>query len=355
MVDQGRRLGQLLARVLAAALRVVELLRVVRQEGLDRLLRIAVDHVETGRQRGELLLLRRELGLLVLQGLGRVDHRRLGARLRLDQPGAHVDPLLQRRHQVLLGLDRPQEHVPFGGLLRPLGVERGERRRELPEVGREHPVLALAQRRGDVVRPVDRSQRSEGAGFGRRERGLSSQRLGADGGERLFRGDEIRLRRRAVELDQNVALRHRAAVGRPDGGDPPGVERLDHLDPAGRLKFALGRGDDVDAADIGPGDSDHHQRADDPQEGQMHRRGWRLEDFQRRREKLPVGQPAPERLRQRQRARGATGRGRQDFGRSGGWRAGPGLSGPGLGEGFGHGRCSGHDASPTGALCSPQR
>ena len=119
---------------------------------------------------------------------------------------------------------------------------------------------------------------------------------------------------RAVEFDKDVARRDGAAVGRPDGRDPAGLDRLDHLDPAGRLELALGGGDDVDAAEISPGEADRHERANDPQERHMHGRRRRLQNLQSGRKKLPVGQAlsahcgkrehAPFRALRRRRGRG---------------------------------------------------
>ena len=149
VVDQGRRLGELLARVLvAAAPRRRASAR--RPTGRSR-----PPSPNRGRSRRGRPTARRAAAPASRAGSAGIA----GSRSRrspppwrptcdFDQLGAHVDPLLQRRHQVLLGRDRPQEHVPFGGLLRPLGVERGERRRELPEVGRRAPGSRARAARG---------------------------------------------------------------------------------------------------------------------------------------------------------------------------------------------------------------
>ncbi len=76
----------------------------------------------------------------------------------------------------------------------------------------------------------------------------AAQRLGPGGGKVLPRGLDVGLGRRPVEFDQNVALLDQAVVGDVNGRDPARLDRLDHLDSAGRLEFALGGGDDVEAA-----------------------------------------------------------------------------------------------------------
>ena len=226
---------------------------------------------------------------------------------------AHIDALLQCRDEILLGRDRLQKHLALGGLLRSLRLERGDGRRELPEVGGEHPILTLAQRPRDVGRPVDRRERGEGVRLRGRERNPPPQRLDAGGGERVFRRDEVGLGGGAIEFDENVAFLDQTAVGRPNGRNLSRIERLDHLDTASRLKLTLRRGDDVDAAEIGPPQADNDECANDPQESQMNRRGRRLQDFQDGRKELPVGQFAAERRRKDEGARLApsgVGRGR---------------------------------------------
>ena len=69
---------------------------------------------------------------------------------------------------------------------------------------------------------------------------------------------------RAVELDQHVARLHQRAVADANVLDPTGLQRLDDLDLSHRLKLALRGGDDVDAAEIGPGERGDDEGADDP-------------------------------------------------------------------------------------------
>ena len=126
-------------------------------------------------ERGQILLLLRLLGDLILQRLGGVDDRGLRARLHFDELGAHVDALLQGRDEVLLRRDRLPQFVGFGGLLRALGVERGDIRRQLSEIGGENTGFALAQRRRDCVRPGDRRDGIEAMRPRARKRGLAPQ------------------------------------------------------------------------------------------------------------------------------------------------------------------------------------
>ncbi len=302
MIDRRVRLGEALPCVLDAALGVAELLRIFGQEGLDGLLGIASDDVEPRRQRGELSLLHPELGELVLQRLGGVDHGGLGAGLRFDQAGAHVDALLKRRHKLLLACNGLLEHVAFGRLLRPLRVERGERGAKLAYVGRENPIFALAQGEADVGGPFDRRRGRQRPCPRGSQRRLTAQGFDASRGEFRSRCLNIGLGGRPVEFDKNVARLHRAVVRDANARDPASLDRLDDLDPAGRLELALRGGDDVDAAEIGPHESNRDHDANDPEERDMHGRGGRLQDFQGRGKELAVGQ-TPRTRRPYERAR----------------------------------------------------
>ena len=223
MVDRSLGLGEPLARVLDAPLGVAELLGVVGKERLDRLLGIAGDDVEAGRQGRELAQLHCELRLLVLQRLGGVDDGGLGAGLQFNEPGAHVDALLKRRDKSFLRRDGLQQHVALRGLLRALRVERGEGGAELAEVGRKNLILALAQGQGNVVRPADRRNGGERPRPRRRQRRLPAERLGASGSQFVLRRPDVGLGRRPVEFDDNVARLHRGVVACIDGGDPAGL------------------------------------------------------------------------------------------------------------------------------------
>ena len=223
MVDRGLGLGEPLARVLDAPLGVAELLGVVGKERLDRLLGIAGDDVEAGRQGSELAQLHCELRLLVFQRLGGVDDGGLGAGLQFNEPGAHVDALLKRRDKSFLCRDGLQQHVALRGLLRALRVERGEGGAELAEVGRKNLILALPQGQGNVVRPADRRNGGERPRPRRRQRRLPAERLGASGSQFVLRGPDVGLGRRPVEFDDNVACLHRGVVACIDGGDPAGL------------------------------------------------------------------------------------------------------------------------------------
>ena len=283
-------LASSLACVLDAPFGVAELLGVVGKERLDRLLGIPDDDVEPGRKRRELAQLHRELRLLVLQRLGGVDDGGPGPGLRYDELGAHVDALLKGRDKPLLRRDRLHQHVALSRSLRPLCVERRKGGSELAEVGCENPIFPLAQRRGHVVRPVDRRDGRERPLPRRRERRLPAKRFGASGRQLVPRRPDVCLGRGPVEFDNNVARLHRGVVACVDRRDPAGLERLDDLDVSRRLELALGGGDDVDPAEVGPEKGDRDQGADNPEERQMHRRSRRLQDFQGRRQELAVGQ-----------------------------------------------------------------
>ena len=84
----------------------------------------------------------------------------------------------------------------------------------------------------------------------RRELGAGAFRIGQGGG--------------AVELNQHVARLHQGAVANANVLDPACFQRLDDLDLSHRLKLALRGGDDVDAAEIGPGEGGDDESADDP-------------------------------------------------------------------------------------------
>ena len=79
-----------------------------------------------------------------------------------------------------------------------------------------------------------------------------------------------------------------SAVDDVDRLDLAGLDRLDHLHAPRRLEFSLRDRDDVDATDIGPGDRDDDEGADDPDEGDLDRRRRRLEDFERGSEKFVI-------------------------------------------------------------------
>ncbi len=130
--------------------------RLIGKERLHRLFRIARDDVEPGRRRGELSLLHGELGLLILQGFGRVDDGGFGARLGLDQLGAHVDALLQRRDQILLRRDGLRQHV---ALCEPSASSARRTKRPSPRAGPDPPPARAVRARAGSNRPP-RARRS---------------------------------------------------------------------------------------------------------------------------------------------------------------------------------------------------
>ena len=156
MIEHRLSLGEALRDVFDAPLGVLKFPGVVGDEVLDRLVGIAGYDLEPGGRGDQILLLLRLLGDLILQGLGGVDDRGFRARFLFDELGAHVDALLQGRDEVFLRRDGLAQFVGFGSFLSPFGVERGDGRGQLPEIGGENTGFALAQRRRCVVRPIDR-------------------------------------------------------------------------------------------------------------------------------------------------------------------------------------------------------
>ena len=67
-----------------------------------------------------------------------------------------------------------------------------------------------------------------------------------------------------VELDQHFARLHERAVADADGLDLTRFQGLDDLHLSHWLKLALRRGDNVDAAEIGPSQRSDDEGANDP-------------------------------------------------------------------------------------------
>ena len=218
----------------------------------------------SGGRGDQILLLLRLLGDLILQRLGGVDDRSLGARFHIDELGTHVDAVLQGRDEVFLRCDDLAQFRAFGGFLPPLGVERGDARGQLSEIGCENTGFALAQRGRHAVRPLDSRGGVQAMRLSAQERGFAPQDFRSC--RREFRTGAFRVRQggRAVELDQHVARLHKRAVADANVLDPAGFQWLDDLDLSHRLKLALRGGDDVNAAEIGPGESGDDEGADDP-------------------------------------------------------------------------------------------
>ena len=96
------------------------------------------------------------------------------------------------------------------------------------------------------------------------ERGLPAQDFRPRGSKLGARAFLFGQGRRTVELDQHVPRPHERAVADANVLNPAGLHRLDDLDLSGRLKLALRGGDDVDVAEIGPGEGGDDEGADDP-------------------------------------------------------------------------------------------
>src|SRR5262249_37444328 len=87
------------------------------------------------------------------------------------------------------------------------------------------------------------------------------------------------------ELDQHLPSLNALPVANTDGPHDAGLERLDDFGAPARDDFSRRRGDDVDLAKRRPGQGQAKQRNDRHTNGPPARRGRRLDDFQRRRQK----------------------------------------------------------------------
>src|SRR5262249_26077756 len=88
-----------------------------------------------------------------------------------------------------------------------------------------------------------------------------------------------------IEIDQDLPSLDALPVADVDGPDDAGFERLDDFGAPTRDDFSRRRGDDVDLAKRRPGQGQAKQRNDRHTNGPPDRRGRRLDDFQRRRQK----------------------------------------------------------------------
>ena len=123
-----------------------------------------------------------------------------------------------------------------------------------------------------------------------KERGLAAQDFRPRGCEVRARAFRVGQGRRTVELDQHIARLHERAVADINRLDLARFQGLDDLHLSHRLKLALRGGDDVDAAEIGPTQRSDDEGANDPQKGDMDRRGRRFENLERRGEELAVAE-----------------------------------------------------------------
>ncbi len=87
-----------------------------------------------------------------------------------------------------------------------------------------------------------------------------------------------------IELDQHVTCPYRLPILHLDRTHHPGLERLDHLDPAARQDLSARGRNDVDAAPPGPDQRRTEQRNDDCTNRALDWRGRRFHDFKRRRQ-----------------------------------------------------------------------
>ena len=230
MIELSLSLGEALLDVFRAPLGVLEFLGVVRDEVLDRLVGIAGDDLKAGGRGGQILLLLRLLGDLILQRFGGVDDRgparppscrRASCACRRAPAGSRRGSSASRssrrslsRSAVFCARSASKE-ATFAA--------------KLSEIGGENPLLALAQRR----RRRRPASRSPGAGSKRCDRALKSavlrRRISARAEASSARAPfGVGQGRRAVELDQHVARAARARRCRREWPRPfrfPGARR----------------------------------------------------------------------------------------------------------------------------------
>ena len=303
--EAGGRLGERLARFVGLARGLVRLVLVFGDELRQRLGLFALQFADRGVGLDQLALVGSERGLRALQFLLGVVEVDLGADPEVDRLLAGGDALGQRVDQRRLVGDAHTQPLQRRLLLGDLLVERAQRVGELAEVGRQHRFLARLHAVRQRLVPVDLALRIGGERVERRQGRAVLGRLALRLARRVDRqpaaGDfaQARLQRlarlalvgggfRGVELEQQVAGLDRLAVFDPDGGDLAGIERLDDLDPPGRLELAGRDGVDVEPAEERPGERRREDGADRQHRRDRQRRGRGLEDLQRRRQELAV-------------------------------------------------------------------
>src|SRR5262249_3622870 len=121
---------------------------------------------------------------------------------------------------------------------------------------------------------------------------VTAAQAGAQAGDVELSRDEIAAQMVAfclvhgrIELDQHLPSLNALPVANTDGPHDAGLERLDDFGAPARDDFSRRRGDDVDLAKRRPGQGQAKQRNDRHTNGPPDRRGRRLDDFQRRRQK----------------------------------------------------------------------
>ena len=226
---------------------------------------------------------------LDLQGFLRIDHGRLGAGLRGLQGRAHGHPLLQSRDQGLLRGNRLGQALLLGLFLRELRFEALDANRQLAEIAQQNELLAGAFGGRNVLRPIDAGPRVDGLLLNRGQGGDPAQPFGAVALQGRQRIRIVGARFGGVEFDENLARADMLAVFDMDGHHLAAVDGLDGLHAAGGLDLALRHRDDVDAAEIAPGNDKGEQAADRPDEPDLHRRRRGFQDRKRRGQELAVG------------------------------------------------------------------
>jgi len=269
------------------ALGLGELLHLVGNELGGRLLDLALERGEGSQRLGQLAALAhlgRHLRLVLRQ---RVDHQRPRRRPLIDEALTHVDALLGQRQQPLARRDACAQAVARGSALGMLRQQARPAGGQLREVCGKDAFLAPAN--GVTGAGSKCHRRRLGAAPARRSDGHAAARPFCFRRFKVARqGLAVGTGLGGVELQQQIAGGHPAAVLDRNGDDLAGLERLHDLGASAWLDAALGDGVDVEPAEIGPSQGGGKGGADQPDGRHPHGRRRRFQQFQGRGEEFPV-------------------------------------------------------------------
>ncbi len=179
--------------------------------------------------------------------------------------------------------------LQLGLFLLPLAIENGKLGLVLGDRVDEEFALHRDQARRRARR---RREAREGIGFVQCR--LQPRDIEAGRHEIAGQMPAFRLVDGRVELDEHLAGLHALAVMNMNGAHDAGLERLDQFGATAGDDLALRRGNDVDLAEIGPGDRGGEQRHDGVGDSATDRGRRRLHDFQRRRQEVEIRAVATE-------------------------------------------------------------